>query len=161
MDKCINHTFSQLHEHLLNTCQTEFICRLDDNHIPETNYLENLLNSIKYDSNIGSVWGIVLHPEIKDLNFDKKEFEKIIKNWKDKFFLNTYLQLKNHPTNSPLLVPDLYSTFMSRKSIIQDVWWIATEYKKSWYREETDLTLRITNAWYKQYIIPTASTYHM
>ena len=159
--KCLDFTFAELHKHLLDECKTEFICRLDDDHLPQTNYLSSLLSFIKSDAQIWAVGGIVLHPEIDDLDFTTNEFTATLKKGLENKFLNTYLQLKRHPNNTPLQVPDLYSTFMCRKAYLDNIGWIATDYQLSWYREETDLTLRLTNAGYKQYIDPNAITYHI
>jgi GT2 family glycosyltransferase len=161
VSKCLGFSLSELHQYLVKSSDTEYICRLDDDHVPQANYLETLLNAFHLNKNIGAVGGVVLHPEINDLNFTNKEFQEHLQVARNKLFLNTLLQLKKHPTDTPLLVPDLYSTFLTRKSIIDEVGGIATCYEKSGYREETDLTLRITDAGYKEYIIPKAITYHI
>lgn len=59
------------------------------------------------------------------------------------------------------MVPDLYSTFIMRKSYLEQVGGIATCYTACSYREETDLTLRLSIHGYKLFISPTAIVWHI
>lgn len=161
ISECLDMTFAELHAHLVSNTETEYVCRLDDDHVPDPSYLENLLNTLKEVPGIGAAGGIVLHPEVPGHSFTSEEFKKVLESAREKAILNTILQLKRHPTRRPLRVPDLYSTFMVSRKVIKEVGGIATCYRSSGYREETDLTLRMTLAGHDQYIVPTAVVWHI
>src|SRR3989338_4207039 len=159
--ECTRMTFAELHQFLLASAETEYVCRVDDDHILEPHYLTELLQVIDSDRMVGATGGIVLHPEDIGHGFSPKVFIKTLRSAKKQRVLNTILQLKQHPTDRTLQVPDLYSSFVVRKSIAKRVGGIATCYTSCSYREETDLTLRITLAGFKLYIIPSAIVWHV
>ncbi|OJI09369.1 MAG: hypothetical protein COV08_01300 [Candidatus Vogelbacteria bacterium CG10_big_fil_rev_8_21_14_0_10_49_38] len=158
---CIGMTFSEMHSRMLNQAQTEYVCRLDDDHVSDPTYLATLLKVIERDEKAGAVGGVVLHPDVPGIEFSENEFLEALFAGRTKGILNTILQLKRHPTNKLLKVPDLYSTFMVKKKTILAVGGIATCYRSSSYREETDLTLRMTFAGYNQYVVPVAFVTHV
>lgn len=159
--ECLNMTLAQLHEFMIEKAESDYICRLDDDHLPNPNYLQRLKKNIDSDKQVGAVGGVVLHPGMQDLQFSEKDFIENLKLAKRRGILNTIFQLKKHPTDQILQVPDLYATFMMKKEAVQDAGGVATCYASSGYREETDLTLRMTLAGYKQIIDPKAIVWHI
>jgi GT2 family glycosyltransferase len=158
--ECIDMEFADVHQYLINQSNTEFICRVDDDHVLDPLYLQQLWKVISADPAIGAAGGIFLHPDIPGWEFTQSEFKDALYQGRREGILQTFLQLKMHPTDKPLQVPDLYSSFMMRKSAVQEVGGVATCYTAT-YREETDLTLRMTLAGYKQMVIPSAVAWHV
>ena len=56
---CIWYSFSELHQRMVSESNTDFVCRLDDDHVPESIYLENLLKFIELNPEIWAVWWII------------------------------------------------------------------------------------------------------
>lgn len=153
--------YAQDQTFMLQETKTKYLCRLDDDHILSPTYLESLLQIINSDESIGAVGGTVLHPEVPGYVFTEEEFYNILEQSKEHGFLNTILQLKRLPGTSPLMVPDLYSTFIMNKQAVEEVGGIATCYTACSYREETDLTLRLSLKGYKLLISPHSIIWHI
>lgn len=159
--ECVGMGYGKLHDHAYKLVQTDFVCRVDDDQILDPKYLENLRDELEKDSSIGAVGGIVLHPEYKETDFMKEEFSGALQKALASGILNTIFQLKRHPGTKPLRVTDLYSSFMARTNVVNQIGGIATCYDSCGYREESDLTLRVAFAGYKLYVIPTAIIWHI
>jgi|GEM_PF-4716266 len=157
---CTEMEYAEAHQYLIDKSDTEFVCRVDDDHILSPFYLQKFEEVLSSDPFIGAAGGIFLHPDIPGWEFSAEEFRTVLNQGNPQGMLQTILQLKKHPTDHPLQIPDLYSSFMMRKSVVQRVGGIARCYTAT-YREETDLTLRMTLADYKQFIVPSAIAWHV
>lgn len=156
----VGYSFSDMHHLALMSSSCNLVLRLDDDHIPSPDLLSSLLQAIGSESTIAAAAPIVLHPQQKTIAFALAEFEEALKRAREQGILNTDLQLFCHPTSSPLVVPDLYSTFLMKKSVAFSVGGIARCYQACGYREETDLTLRLTLAGFTTVIVPAAVVWH-
>lgn len=152
--------FAGLHDYAYSKTTSEYVCRVDDDHILHPAYLSELKAFMDRSPQAGAAGGIVLHPDVPGFEFSREDFVKTILQARERGILNTLLQLKRHPTNRPLEVPDLYSSFMARRRTVLSVGGIAVCYRVCSYREETDLTLRMSFAGHGQFIVPGAIIWH-
>jgi hypothetical protein len=157
----IGRTFAEIHELLLRNSVNDLVLRLDDDHVPTPSLLRCLLEAVESSSVIAAAAPIVLHPEQDVITFDPAGFYHALVQARSKGILNTGLQLAHHPTTRPLPVPDLYSSFLMKEPAVVSVGGIALCYQICGYREETDLTIRLTLAGFAVVIAPAAVLWHL
>jgi GT2 family glycosyltransferase len=154
-------TFAQAHEFLMSHSVNPLLCRVDDDHILSATYLSSLHAVMAANADCAAVGGIVLHPEASSVSFSDESFRAELLASVERGFLNTRFQLLQHPSDRPLFVTDLYSSFLLRKTAALDAGGIATCYEACSYREETDLTLRMFLAGYRLAVAPSAIIWHV
>ncbi len=148
------------HQHALDTAETDFIWRVDDDEIPEPNCLEVLLNTVRdYGQGgeferIGAVGGLVHHPGTvsplpKGVDGSLNDIAK-------------GLNLAWFDWNSgPKECEHLYSTFMYRTSFAKEVGGYPSDLSPAGHREESWLTNKLHRAGYKVICTPHTRTAHL
>ena len=140
------------HNYSIFDSTTEFIWRVDDDEIPESNTLELLLAACK-DTTVGAVGGLVLDPNnlIQHSNLISSKIEDI-------YFGVNEQWVKNN-TRGLHEVDHLYSSFLYRRAASSH------EYPKNLsrvgHREETIFTYEMKRSGWKIMIEPLAVTWHL
>jgi GT2 family glycosyltransferase len=131
---------------------TELLWRMDDDNIPESNVLENLLSIFNSIDNVGAVAGLVLNAK-HGVNKNKLASNKI-----EDIFLGLNQQWFVHDTKSPFQVDHLYSTFLFRKSAATHGY--RMDLSRVGHREETFFSYEMTRSGWKCIINPNTITWH-
>jgi len=141
------------HQHMLDTAQTDFVWRLDDDNVAEPTCLAKLLESME-DPKVGAVGGLVFHPgAVQPLpRFVTAKMEDIF----------TGLNMQWFQWNGgPREAEHLYSTFLYRVEAGKAAGGYQKNLSPVGHREETIFTHSIQRAGYKLLVNPGAKTWHL
>lgn len=148
------------HQHCLDTTDSQFIWRTDDDEIPEPDCLEQLLNTIRdYErggsfEKVGAVGGLVHHPGAVS------ELPQGIDGSLDDIAVGVNLSWFNW-NGGARTVDHLYSTFLLQVDAARKAGGYPRSLSKVGHREETILTHSIRRAGYELLCTPHAKTYHL
>lgn len=153
---------------ILENAKTEFILRIDDDIVPEPDFIEELVNVITSDSNIGAVGPIYLNPQksardqVLDSNMSLETIKEIGKvRWQgNELFLTGWNQASMHPTKTPVETEHLNSGFMYKRDAGLKIGGYFLDLSIVGHREESDFSYRIFREGYKLFVVPTAIAYH-
>jgi len=148
------------HQHCLDTAETEYIWRVDDDEIPEPDCLKELLNTFRdygrggQQREVGAVAGLVHHPaSISPLPAG------IDGSLND---LSIGVNLQWHQWNGQIREVDhLYSTFLYRVDAARAAGGYPRDLSPVGHREETIFTHSMKRAGYKILVTPYAKTWHL
>jgi glycosyltransferase involved in cell wall biosynthesis len=142
------------HNIVLEKSQTDWIWRIDDDEIAESNVLENLVKNITNNPgrNIGAIGGLVLDPknditQIPD-GLTNNKIEDVRTKPNIQWFYHKGVKEVDH----------LYSSFLYKKSAVP--YGYCTLLSPVSHREETILTYEIKRNGYKILVDPSATTWH-
>lgn len=140
------------HQTALDSAETEFIWRIDDDEAPEPDCLEKLLEVAK-DPSVGAVAGLVHDPKgiSKRPSFITGKIEDIL----NPFNIQWY-----EWTGKPEEVDHLYSTFLYRAEAGRKAGGYSKLLSPVGHREETMFSHGIKRAGYKLLVTPDALTWH-
>lgn len=138
------------HQHMLETAETEWVWRIDDDEIPEPDCLEKLL-AHAWDESVGAIGGLVLDP--KGINAGKPLGPNRITD----IFINDSAQWHTEHDVPVYTVEHLHSTFMYRVAAAKPY---CHELSPVGHREETMFTYEIHRAGWKLILDTTAKTWH-
>jgi GT2 family glycosyltransferase len=143
----------QTHNHhwVSQNCQQDFIWRVDDDNICESNVLETLMGHMK-DPKVGAVAGLVIDP---------KMYSMLPPNASNKIADIggcPNIQWFRHPTNEIKEVEHLYSSFLYRKEAGKHGYCL--ELSVCGHREETIMSHELYRKGWKLLVDPSAITWH-
>lgn len=153
-------SFAEAHAFLLNRAKYDAICRFDDDHIAQPDYLTQLAGPF-FERSAGAIGGVMLHPEELRKDWEIEDLVNVLEEGSRAGMAMTHLQLHRLPLSEVLEVTDLYSSFLMSRQAVTTVGGIATCYRACGYREETDLTLRLHHFGYFVGIAPNAIVWHL
>lgn len=147
------------HQHCLDTADTMFVWRVDDDEIPEPDCLEALLNTIRdykqggsFDE-VGAVGGLVHHPGA--VSPPPQGVDGSLND------IRLGLNLSWFSWNGgPREVEHLYSTFLYRTDFAKAVGY-PRDLSRIGHREETIFSHSLYRAGHKLLLTPWAKTYHL
>lgn len=157
------------HQHCLDTADTTFVWRVDDDLIPLPNNLERLLNTIRdytppmynravdglfSEHSIGAVAGLIHHPHnVRPLP------DSVTGKLSDvSLGLNVqWFQLAGYPRE----VSHLYSSFLYRVKAAREAGGYPINLSPAGHREETIFSHQIHRAGYKLIVQPDAKSFHL
>ena len=142
------------HQLGLDTSETEFIWRIDDDEMAQPDTLERLYNAISKDKNIGAIAPLVLLPDSQKIDFVPWTAGKI--GWADYCFQNqdcTFDKLVD--------VEHLHSSFIYRREVGLEIGGFFQGFSRVGHREETDFSYRIHKAGYKLLVDTGARITHL
>lgn len=140
------------HETALRTAETDCVWRNDDDNIPESTCLENLLASM--GSGIGAVGGLVIDPKCvgPKPSFVSGRIEDIYSGFNIQWFKwDGALEEVDH----------LYSTFLYRVEAGKKAGGYSKELSPVGHREETMFSHAIKRVGYRLLVTPKARTWHL
>jgi hypothetical protein len=141
------------HQQALTDTTSEFIWRLDDDNIMETNTLSELYTHIHTDPKIGAVGPLILDPKADIGN-------KLASNKIEDIFLGMNIQWRDISTRSFIDVDHLQgSTFLFRKEAGKHGYDL--KLSKVGHREETIFTYEMVRAGWKLVVLTGVKTWHM
>ena len=126
----------------------DFIWRVDDDEVPESNVLEILMSNMK--EGVGAVAGCVLDPK-------NTLTSTLASNKMEDIYLGANIQWFKHTEISE--VDHLYSSFVYRKEAVKPEFY--ANLSRVGHREETIFSYEIKRAGYKLIVDPTATTWHL
>lgn len=131
--------------------KTSLIWRLDDDNIPESNVLEQLLSV--FSDKTGAVAGLILNAKhgVGQNSAASNKIEDIYVGLNEQWFL--------WPSNEPKVVDHLYSSFLFRRDIGEKIGY-CKELSRVGHREETIFTYEITRSGHDCVVNPKAVTWH-
>lgn len=144
----------QVHNHQLaiEKCKTEWLWRVDDDNIAESNVLENLLKSA--DVTTGAVAGLVIDPtQIKTID------DIILTNKISGIYSLPNAQWFKHKRTDVFEAEHLYSSFIYRKAAASHGY--CTSLSAVGHREETIFSHEMMRAGWKLLINPNVITWHL
>lgn len=140
------------HQTAIGLAKTDFIWRLDDDNVPESNVLETLLKYAS-DEKVGAVGGLVMDPR-EDIKPNKLASNKM-----DNFFIGLneqwFLPTEDYETKS---VDHLYSSFLFRVKAAKHGY--CQELSRVGHREETIFTYEMKLEGWEILITPKCTTWH-
>lgn len=136
------------HQRIQDMAQTDWIWRVDDDEIPETNVLAGLIHNLWAHDDVGAVGGLVLPPNpsqvpdgaanlIRDVNLPN-------------------VQWFRHPADSVLHVEHLHSTFLYRRGVAKYDPFLSP----AAHREETLFTHEILRKGFRLLVDTSLITWH-
>ncbi len=141
------------HQHALDTVITDYIWRLDDDTVPESNVLENLLKHININDKIGAVAGLVL-----PTTGGNKCPSYVTNNISD-IHMGLNMQWFRHNSPEPISVQHLYSSFLFRKEAGRHGY--CPFLSPVGHREETIFTHEMFRNGWGLSVLPTITTWHL
>lgn len=143
----------QVHNHQLaiDKCKTEWLWRVDDDNIAESNVLENLLNSA--DEKTGAVAGLVLDPT--QIQLSSIEFTNKI----ETIYTQNNVQWLKHERTDIFEAEHLYSSFIYRRKASSHGY--CTNLSPVGHREETIFSYEMFRSGWKLLINPNVITWHL
>jgi len=145
----------QIHNHqrALTDVKSEFIWRLDDDNVMETDTLEKLYNHITTDKKIGAVGPLILDPK-------KEMYHRMASNKIEDIFLGFNIQWIDPKKESYIEVDHLQgSTFLFRKEAGKHGYDL--NLSRVGHREETIFTYEMRRAGWKLVVLTGVKTWHM
>lgn len=140
---------------LLNKCKTEFLFKIDDDNILESNVLNVLYNTIKQSDNIGAVSGLIFS---SNLDINRKSEESIVYNKIENIFSHFNIQMCGKQSNEIKECQHLYSNYLFRKNIVQSY---PLEFSPAGHREDTVFSHEIYRKGYRLFVNPNCITWHI
>jgi GT2 family glycosyltransferase len=145
----------QIHNHqrALTDVKSEFIWRLDDDNVMESDTLEKLYNYIVTDDKIGAVGPLILDPK-------KEMYHRMASNKMEDIFLGFNIQWCDPKKESFIEVDHLQgSTFLFRKEAGKHGYEL--KLSKVGHREETIFTYEMVRNGWKLVVLTGVKTWHM
>jgi len=140
---------------LFQKTKEEWIFKIDDDNILETNVLELLSKNI--DTNVGALSGLILSK--KDFKSNRKiEYTSEIYNKVCDIYRYFNIQMCRNQDNSLKRVEHIYSNYLFRKELIDRY---PLEFAPAGHREDTVTTHSIHRKGYKLFINPNAIIWHL
>jgi len=141
------------HQQALTDVTSEYIWRLDDDNVMETNTLSDLFNYIQSDDKIGAVGPLILDPKA-DIG------HKLASNKIEDIFLGMNIQWRDTNTHSYIDVDHLQgSTFLFRREAGKHGYDLRLS--KVGHREETIFTYEMKRAGWRLVVLTRVKTWHM
>jgi len=140
------------HQKAIEMCQTEFVYRFDDDHILAPDCLAKLLSNVADD--VAAIGGLVLDPK-----YNYRHLNPLASNKIEDIYLG--LNIQWFKWEGIKEVDHLYSTFIYRKEVAEQVGGYCMELSKIGHREETIFTYTMKKAGYKLLVDSSAVTWHM
>jgi Glycosyl transferase family 2 len=141
------------HQQALTDVTSEYIWRLDDDNVMETNTLSDMYNYIQSDPKIGAVGPLILDPKA-DIG------HVLASNKMEDIFLGMNIQWKDTNINSYIDVDHLQgSTFLFRKESGKHGYDL--NLSKVGHREETIFTYEMKRAGWRLVVMTGVKTWHM
>lgn len=141
------------HQHMVDTCETEFLWRLDDDNVAEPGVLEEL-TAYMADDEVGAVGGVVVDPGMEIVTDPATASSKI-----EDVYLGANAQWFKYSNPEPFEVDHLYSSFLYRKAAAKHGYCL--KLSPVGHREETIFTYEMKRAGWKLLVCPGAVTWHM
>jgi len=140
------------HQKALEMSRTEFIWRLDDDQVPESNVLERLFETIKSDEKMGAVGGLVIDPKngVTRSKVASSKIEDIFLGLNEQWYQNNIVKSYD--------VDHLYSSFLFRKVAAKSC---PTYLSPVGHREETIFTYEMKRHGWRIVIEPRVITWHL
>lgn len=137
------------HQRSLKDAETEWIWRLDDDNVPESDVLSKLV--AKIGDNVGAVGGLVLDPKapLASSGTASNKIEDIYLGLNIQWFRNSGVKEVDH----------LYSTFLFRKEAAEHGY--CTELSPVGHREETIFTYEMKRKGWDLIVTTDAITWHL
>ncbi len=148
----------QAHSLALRHLQHEWVLRLDDDLMPEPNYIEKLCQALVYGDgqSLGAVGGI--YPYLEDVRyFEDYPLDVRSASLLERF--DTKVQASLHRTARVFEVRHLYSSFLYRRELVERLGF-PTCYSELGHREETDISLRIRHSGFRLLVAADAIAWH-
>ena len=137
------------HNRSILDVETDFIWRLDDDNVPESDVLGKLLDAM--DPEVGAVGGLVLDPKMV------RPKPKIASNRIEDIYKGVNIQWFTHEGRSG--VDHLYSSFLYRVAASKHGYCLLLS--PAGHREETIFTYEMKRAGWKIIVEPSAITWHL
>ena len=146
------------HRKSLEVSETNWIWRVDDDDVPSSNCLVELITcSLQYNiEKIGAVGGLILDPNINYHNMPKLASNKI-----EDIFLGLNRQWYSHIDPSSYEVDHLNNSFLYRKDYGIQSGNYPTNLSRASHREETMFTYQMKCKNFKIILCPRAVTWHL
>jgi len=135
------------HNMALHNLKHELILRLDDDQLPEPDFLERLCRPFDGDTEgeIGAVGGVYPCLDLTLVGKDGREER---------------LQTSYHAEDTCYPVEVLHSSFLYRRRVLEEIGGFPECYSAVGHREETDTSMRIRMAGYKLLVVTRAVAWH-
>ncbi len=135
------------HNIAMRNLDHELILRLDDDQLPEPDFLEKLCRPFENDigGKIGAVGGVYPCLDLTLVGKDGRE---------------ECLQTSYHTKDACYSVEVLHSSFVYRRRVVEKIGKFPECYSAVGHREETDTSMRIKTAGYKLLVVTKAVAWH-
>lgn len=140
------------HQKAIDICTTEWLWRIDDDHICEPNVLEELLRCGS-DKKVGAIGGLVIDPTQMQITSDLSLTNKI-----EEIDSKPNCQWTKHTRTDVFEVEHLYSTFLYRKKASKHGYNLSLS--PVCHREESMFSMSMGKAGWKLLVTPNVITWH-
>jgi glycosyltransferase involved in cell wall biosynthesis len=146
-------TFAQ--QIALEKCAAEFLLKIDDDNILESNVLETLYNTIIKNDNIAAVSGLIF---CCDTDKTRLPVETELYNKIENIFSHFNIQMCGGQTKEIKKCEHLYSNYLFRRKLVETY---PLEFSPAGHREDTVFTHSLYRKGYDLFVNPNAITYHV
>jgi glycosyltransferase involved in cell wall biosynthesis len=139
----------------LEKCKTDFLLKIDDDNILESNVIEILYRTIKKDENISAVSGLIFCCEQDKIRLSE---ESEIYNKIENVFSHFNVQMCGGQDKSIKSCEHLYSNYLFRRKLVETY---PLDFSPAGHREDTVFTHTLYRKGYKLLFNPNCITYHI
>ncbi len=139
----------------LEKCSSDFLMKIDDDNILESNVLETLYKTIIIDENIAAVSGLIF---CCDTDKTRVPVENEIYNKIENIFSHFNIQMCGGQDKTIKYCEHLYSNFLFRRNLVESY---ALDFSPAGHREDTVFTHLLYRKNYELLVNPNCITYHI